>query len=911
MAATMESKGGATEAASQDDSFEPYVRLLRVLMPTLCGVVVHDGFANLIWASDQWDLADEPMVVKDTIANALVDAAAFAGIHRTLDADHVVYCFAMRAAISDLLGVVSLVVRPTGIRSEARPLKYVRQLVQPALECLRREMSLRLELGSREEALGGRERDLSLMLDMASQKSATANDADEFDLILKTGLEHMHCALAALWVPDKSIELSLTQSGQPLSADALKRAQQHLMAWMKMQQRTILVNRISKVASEAAAPYKILACPVRHPSGRVIGVLALFNPPSSPDFDAHQQRIAELLAKKATIIIQAQYDQSTGLMTRQAFERQVSALLAAPEAQQPHSILYLDIDRLHVINETFGMHVGDDVIVSVAEAMARTLPRGALSARISGDRLAALIPHVGMDWLRPPSPRKSAAPSPPSCRARDRDHSKCRRPSASRPSADRKTRLPMRSRRRKSPARRRRTAAAIAWKCSRIRTTASSAGTPTSWWSASCATPSPGTVSGWTRSPFAAAGQLWTSALRVADPHARRPRRDHRSGKIPVGGGALSTHADHRPLGRTQCLRSLLGRHRDSFGEDFARFAINLSGQSLQDDAFLDFVTEQIDLQKLPPNVLCFELTETATIGNLTKAQHFMRTLQDVGCQFALDDFGTGVSSLAYLKDLSVNYLKIDGSFVRDALTNTRSDSMIKAIAQLAKVMCMETIAEYVETDDLRVRMADLGVDYGQGFAMGQSQPLDGLLEELAIYEATVSTWQLPEAGAPAARFLPRDDALRLRRHGRRRGAGVVRRNLSPVDLGTGEKVPKRPRPRKRCGGALMQLLSVGEYLRRCPPVSYIHCNQTPTSLVLGATLQSNDTHRYAKLTMLILTRRAGEALRIGDDIEVTVMAVNGNQVRIGIKAPRDVAVDREEIAERKRRDREASTAYK
>jgi EAL domain-containing protein (putative c-di-GMP-specific phosphodiesterase class I) len=152
-------------------------------------------------------------------------------------------------------------------------------------------------------------------------------------------------------------------------------------------------------------------------------------------------------------------------------------------------------------------------------------------------------------------------------------------------------------------------------------------------------------------------------------------------------------------------------------------------------------VTGEIKTSKLPPGILCFELTETATIGNLQKAQHFMRSLQDLGCQFALDDFGTGVSSLAYLKDLSVNYLKIDGSFVRDAITNSRSESMIKAIAQLAKVMCMETIAEYVETDVLRARMADLGVDYGQGFAMGRAQPLEDLLRELAIYEATVSDW--------------------------------------------------------------------------------------------------------------------------------------------------------------------------
>jgi EAL domain-containing protein (putative c-di-GMP-specific phosphodiesterase class I) len=199
----------------------------------------------------------------------------------------------------------------------------------------------------------------------------------------------------------------------------------------------------------------------------------------------------------------------------------------------------------------------------------------------------------------------------------------------------------------------------------------------------------------------------------------------------------------------------LLGEHSASVGEDIARFAINLSGQSLQDESFLGYVIDQIKASSLPPGVLCFELTETATIGNLAKAQNFMRSLQDLGCQFALDDFGTGVSSLAYLKDLSVNYLKIDGSFVRDAVINARSESMIKAIAQLAKVMCMETIAEYVETDVLRARMADLGVDYGQGFAMGRAQPLEELLQELAIYEATVSDWAGTADAAPGEIAAP------------------------------------------------------------------------------------------------------------------------------------------------------------
>src|SRR6267154_878549 len=344
MAAVPEIKSTANESSAADASFDPYGRLLRMLMPSLQGVVVHDGFANLVWASDEWDLADETDLIKIAIANALSDTAEFAGIVRTLDADLAVYTFAIRGEHVDLLGVVSLIARLSGKQTEARPLQTVRQLVQPALECLRRELALRVKLGSSERDLNVKERDLELMMEISSNHGA-ASDADEFSQILKTGLDRMGCALAALWVPDKNISVSMTRSGTPMAPEALQRAQLHLTAWMQMQQRTIVINHISKIATDVAAPYKILACPIRHGSGRVMGVLALFNPPSAPDFDTQQTRVAEMLAKRSTNIIKAQYDTSTGLMTRQAFERQAAGLLAATAAAVSHSILYLDIDR--------------------------------------------------------------------------------------------------------------------------------------------------------------------------------------------------------------------------------------------------------------------------------------------------------------------------------------------------------------------------------------------------------------------------------------------------------------------------------------------------------------------------------------------------------------------------------------
>lgn len=735
-------KSNVNESAVADASFEPYGRLLRMLMPSLRAVVVHDGFGNLVWASDEWDLADEPDVIKAAIANALSDTAEFAGTVRTLDADRAVYSFAVRGEHIELLGVVSLIARLSGSQSEARPLQTVRQLVQPALECLRRELELRSKLGTRERALDVRERDLDLMLEMSAHQSAASSDADEFGLILKTGIERMGCALAALWVPDKNICLSLTRSGQPMSPDSLQRAQQHLMAWMQLQQRTIVINHISKVASDVAAPYKILACPVRHSSERVLGVLALFNPPSAPDFSLHQTRVAEVLAKRATSIIQAQYDSSTGLMTRQAFERQATALLgpASAAGAGAHIILYLDIDRLHVINETFGMHVGDDVIVSVAECMAKTLPATALSARISGDRLAALIPNSSMDEASVIAENIRAAAA-------------AIQPRAGQGSFEVSASLGVAPiGRSDNPLAHALATAEIACKAAKDR--------------------GRNRVEMFQDSDHSIIRRhtdiLVIGTLRDALIHDSfrldaqpilplrgnygRPRFElllrmlGDRGEIIPPGKFLSAAERYQlmpTIDRWVVKRAceLLGAHSASVGEEIARFAINLSGQSLQDDSFLGFVTEQIKSNHLPPGVLCFELTETATIGNLEKAQHFMRSLQDLGCQFALDDFGTGVSSLAYLKDLSVNYLKIDGSFVRDALVNSRSESMIKAIAQLAKVMCMETIAEYVETDMLRARMTDLGVDYGQGFAMGKAQRLEDLLEELAIYEASVSTW--------------------------------------------------------------------------------------------------------------------------------------------------------------------------
>jgi diguanylate cyclase (GGDEF)-like protein/PAS domain S-box-containing protein len=153
-------------------------------------------------------------------------------------------------------------------------------------------------------------------------------------------------------------------------------------------------------------------------------------------------------------------------------------------------------------------------------------------------------------------------------------------------------------------------------------------------------------------------------------------------------------------------------------------FAINLSGQSLGEENFLSFVVEELERSAVDARRICFEITETAAISKLDAAIRFISILKSKGCRFILDDFGSGLSSFAYLRDLQVDFLKIDGEFVQNMLEDRVKRAMVESINQIGHVMGLQTIAEWVENRQTHDALKELGVDYAQGFWLCKPQPL-------------------------------------------------------------------------------------------------------------------------------------------------------------------------------------------
>ena len=717
--------------AGAKPNLDPYGQLLRMLMPRALGIGFYDARANPLWVTEGYDGPDPTPLITAALASV---PPATTGRIDGFTQDHEgapAYVFRLRNNDGNVIAVAALLTRD----GENRPYSLVQSMVQPALECLQRELEARASVDFLTRDLRSRDDDLELLLKMAPDDPDSPQSGDELGVLVQTCVDHLGCLLGALVVPERGIAICKAPRGERPQLEILTKIHRNLLNWVQLQRRNLVINKI-KVRPIELPPHKILCTPVRHASGHVAGFLVMFREEQAPNFDPRTERLVELLSRKTTVTLQNNFDALTALLTRSAFEMQVRSLLAARRERVPECVLYLDVDRMHVVNDNFGMHVGDEVICKVAEILRKKARPGALTARIAGDRFAVFLPDCTLEFaqqigelLRRQCAELTYARGDGTVQI-----------SVSVGAAE----LPEESQHRLAHGL---ANAEIACKAAKDR----GRDRVEIYQDADLSIIRRSTdiivVQALHEALAADRFALFAQPILPLTGEHSEPHFEFLLRMVSENSELLPPEKFLSAAERYQLLPAIdrwviknslaaLAEHSSTLRGRGMRFSVNISGASIASEEFLEYLENAIKESGVPPESLCFELTETSAVSNLKRADYLMQRLRMLGCTFALDDFGTGLSSLVYLKSLPVSVLKIDGAFVRDAGTNQRTESMVRAIAQLAHTMGMETVAEYVETDELRARMTALGVDYGQGFAIGRPVPIDEILGDLALYEA-------------------------------------------------------------------------------------------------------------------------------------------------------------------------------
>ncbi|MGO8831028.1 MAG: EAL domain-containing protein [Steroidobacteraceae bacterium] len=734
------------------DTWTSYAQLLQRLCPRITQVVFAGADAEPLWSSDPGSAG--------SLQATLTSLATFApGGHGDIDGVAIFeaqacYGFRIRGGLDEILGFVAAATAAGAGPDQS--LCALHALIKPALDCLQNELSARAAasaaIGELHENLAHNSRDLTLFQRLS--ETSAADGARALARIPEIAVERLSGTVGAILLPARNLTLCHARAGQSATESLLlTQMHRHLMTRAQLHGCTLVANRLSLDGTHAAVPYKAISTPIRDETRKVVGVLAVFRIDTEDDFQLCDAEVLELLARKASQIIHASFDAVTGMLTSAGFLAQAAAKLNGITAGA-HGLLYIDIDQLNVVNENHGMHVGDEIIQSVAALVSRRGREGALVGRLGGDRFAVLVPGCGIE---------------PAARIAEELRSAAIRLSGARGDKPLLVSLSIgvshigeRDRRLEHAIAGAELACRSAKQRGRNRVEIFYGNAQTS----GRGRDSPGPAAELTAALSADSFELLAQPIlplsaAPADPRFEillraRAGDGSRLGVEKLLGGGAGCEQLARSIDRWVIEQSIerLAGCRDLLRQYPARFSLNLSAASLADGEFWRMLEERIRKTRIEPGTLSFEFPEEAACGHIAMIAPFMCRLREQGISFALDNFGRAIGSLSNLNSLPVSCIKIDGSLSRDLIDNAKSQSMLVAITQLAKTFGLETVAGHVETDAIRALAARLGVDYGQGFLIGKPLALDDAIRDLPLYSCFAAPTELRDAaGARAARL--------------------------------------------------------------------------------------------------------------------------------------------------------------
>lgn len=427
---------------------------------------------------------------------------------------------------------------------------------------------------------------------------------------------------------------------------------------------------------------------------------------------------------------QANHDDLTGLINRREFQLRLNALVATLRTDPgPHALIYIDLDQFKVVNDTCGHIAGDALLRQIGQRLGARIQSRDVIARLGGDEFGVLLHDVDIDQATGVAEMLCSEVAAHRFVWYDRRY-------------DLTASIGLCAIQRDTQSAEEAMSAAdaacyVAKDKGRNRTQIYFEGVACKgkrdemqWVSRLQEALDENRFEVWQQRILNLGREAGKSTdhfeilLRLIDKDGRRVAPEEffpsaeRYGLMPAIDRWVITHLLANDVGKN------LNREMESMSATHC--AINLSGASLNDDKFLMFLEETLRHAAVAGELLCFEITETVAVTSFGRVREMMQAFKQFGCRFALDDFGSGMSSFSYLKNLPVDYLKIDGSLVRNIVTDAADFAMVEAFSHVGEALGIETVAEFVETETTLQCLREIGVDYAQGYVIHKPEPLFG-----------------------------------------------------------------------------------------------------------------------------------------------------------------------------------------
>ncbi len=711
--------------------------LLHSLVPRAQLFSFYNHNKDCVWSSAGGEDFEIDNFVADLPREVVVKIASDKdSLRRTLSSGRTVLALPVQDEHAEVIGLLIALFSKNDGKSAAFNPHLLKSILDPALALIAESVRVRNDMQEAARKLAETRRELEFVYEVDEKiHGASGRHSSLAQLVGRSG-RYLGINYSVLLIPSKRIRISATHSSwKTVNRKVLDRYLIDQLLPKLDGERKPVVFEIAAIDDDnglTGSGYQALLCPLQDKHGNVEGVLAQLGRVDQRKFGSSDRRFISHIGRKIEYVIEQSFDTMTGLMNRAGFEAQLTESFGELKSDSDtHQIIYFDLDNLQLVNDTFSRKAGDDVIIRFARLLEEDLPKSAVLSRLTGDDFCMLLTHAdsetALDYANRMREKIVAL------RYLEGDKSLQVTMSVGIAEFDRtigdesnvlttarmaceaakdhgRDRVEIYDQSNRSVIRRYDDMQLVtdiqhALDGDRFELLAQPI-------TSLCGNSSHPRFEILLRMPDGDGGRIETKALfSAAERYRMMPQIDR---------WVVST-----TIARLTQVKDLVKRQG-------ATFAMNLSGQSLGDDDFLEFIEDEIDRSGLKSESLCFEITESAAVSNLKKAQAFIDRLRARGCKISLDDFGAGLSSFAYLKNFNVDTLKIDGGFIRDITDNRISESMVAAITQVAKVMELKTVAEFVETEETRTLIRDLGVDFAQGHIVGRPVSLDSTLSDMA-----------------------------------------------------------------------------------------------------------------------------------------------------------------------------------